>query len=171
MMSRLCTLFERLLEFVVLVLMVTLAAEITLGVIYRTLGLSLVWYDEIASVLLAWLTYYAAALAALKRAHIGVPGLVQALPRRFRLPLVVLAEALVFAFFLLLAWVGWGVMDMLATDFLISLPNISSKYTQSVIPIGAVLFIIAQALNLPETLRAARAGHIKHQAEAVEINQ
>ena len=171
MMSRLRTLFECLLEIVVIVLMVTLAAEITLGVIYRTLGLSLVWYDEIASVLLAWLTYYAAALAALKRAHIGVPGLVQALPLRFRLPLVVLAEALVFAFFLLLAWVGWGVMDMLATDFLISLPNISSKYTQSVIPIGAVLFIIAEALNLPETLRAARAGHIKHQAEVVEINQ
>ena len=45
------------------------------------------------------------------------------------------------------------------------------KYTQSVIPIGAVLFIIAQALNLPETLRAARAGHIKHQAEAEEIAQ
>ena len=171
MMSRVRTLFERLLEIVVIVLMVTLAAEITLGVIYRTLGLSLSWYDEIASVLLAWLTYYAAALAVLKRAHIGVPGLVQALPRRFRLPLVVLAEALVFAFFLLLAWVGWGVMDMLATDFLISLPDVSSKYTQSVIPIGAVLFIIAQALNLPETLRAARAGHIKHQTEAVEISQ
>ena len=170
MMSRVRTLFERLLEIVVIVLMVTLAAEITLGVIYRTLGLSLSWYDEIASVLLAWLTYYAAALAVLKRAHIGVPGLVQALPRRFRLPLVVLAEALVFAFFLLLAWVGWGVMDMLATDFLISLPDVSSKYTQSLIPIGAVLFIIAQALNLPETLRAARAGHIKHQTEAVEIS-
>jgi TRAP-type C4-dicarboxylate transport system permease small subunit len=96
---------------------------------------------------------------------------VQALPRRFRLPLVLLAEALVFAFFLLLARVGWQVMDMLATDFLISLPEVSSKYTQSVIPIGAVLFIIAQALNLPETLRAARAGHIKHQAEDVEMNQ
>ncbi|HYA21151.1 MAG TPA: TRAP transporter small permease [Burkholderiales bacterium] len=170
-MSRLRTLFERLLEWIVIVLMVTLAAEITLGVICRTVGVSLAWYDEIASVLLAWLTYYGAALAALKRAHIGVPGLVQAVPRRFRLPLVILAEALVFAFFLLLAWVGWGVMDMLATDFLISLPNISSKYTQSVIPISAVLFMIAQALNLPETLRAARAGQIKHQAEAAEMTE
>lgn len=171
MLSRLRTWYERLLELIVIVLMITLAAEVTVGVIFRTLGHSLSWYDEIASVLLAWVTYYGAALAALKRAHIGVPAVVQALPRRCRLPLVLLAEALVFAFFLLLAWVGWQVMDMLATDFLISLPEVSSKYTQSVIPIGAVLFIIAQALNLPETLRAARAGHIKHQAEAVEINQ
>jgi TRAP-type C4-dicarboxylate transport system permease small subunit len=171
MLKRLRTWFERLLEAFVMVLMITLAAEVTLGVIYRTLGFSLAWYDEIASILLAWLTYYGAALAALKRAHIGVPGLVQALPRRFRLPLVLVAEGLVFSFFLLLAWVGLQVMDMLATDFLISLPDVSSKYTQSVIPIGAVLFIIAQALNLPETLSAAKAGHIKHQAEAEEIAQ
>jgi hypothetical protein len=40
-----------------------------------------------------------------------------------------------------------------------------------VIPIGAVLFIIAEALNLPGTLRAARAGHIKHQAEGEEMSQ
>jgi len=171
MLSRLRTWYERLLELIVIVLMIVLAAEVTVGVVFRTLGQSLAWYDEIASVLLAWVTFYGAALAALKRAHIGVPGLVQALPRRFRLPLVLLAEALVFAFFLLLAWVGWRVMDMLATDFLISLPEVSSKYTQSVIPIGAVLFIIAQALNLPETLRAAKTGHIKHQAEAEELNQ
>ena len=171
MLSRLRTWYERLLELIVIGLMITLAAEVTVGVIFRTLGQSLAWYDEIASVLLAWVTFYGAALAALKRAHIGVPGVVQALPRRFRLPLVLLAEGLVFAFFLLLAWVGWRVMDMLATDFLISLPEVSSKYTQSVIPIGAVLFIIAQALNLPETLRAARAGHIKHQAETEELNQ
>ena len=169
MLLRLRTWFERLLEAIVIVLMIALAAEVTIGVIYRTLGVSLSWYDEIASVLLAWLTYYGAALAALKRAHIGVPGVLQALPRRLRLPLVLVGEALVFGFFLLLAWTGMQVMDMLATDFLISLPDVSSKYTQSVIPIGAVLFIIAEALNLPDTLRATRAGHIKHQAEAEEI--
>lgn len=171
MLTRLRMWFERLLEAIVIVLMIALAAEVTIGVIYRTLGFSLAWYDEIASILLAWLTYYGAALAALKRAHIGVPGLIQALPRRLRLPLVLVAESLVFGFFLLLAWVGLQVMDMLATDFLISLPDVSSQYTQSVIPIGAVLFIIAEALNLPETLRAAKAGHIKHQAEAEEISQ
>lgn len=171
MLTRLRTWFERLLEAIVIVLMITLAAEVTIGVIYRTLGVSLAWYDEIASILLAWLTYYGAALAALKRAHIGVPGLMQALPRRLRLPLVLVSESLVFGFFLLLAWMGLQVMDMLATDFLISLPDVSSQYTQSVIPIGAVLFVIAEALNLPETLRSAKAGHIKHQAETEEVAQ
>ena len=32
--------------------------------VYRKAGASLTWYDEIASILLAWVTYYGAALAA-----------------------------------------------------------------------------------------------------------
>ena len=60
--------------------MVALAVEVTMGVAFRYTGNALVWYDEVASILLAWVTYYGAALAALKRAHIGVPELVHMLP-------------------------------------------------------------------------------------------
>ncbi len=155
-LPRLRAAFERFLEALVILLMVALALEVSVGVVFRTLGRALVWYDEIASVLLAWLTYYGAALAALKRAHIGFPGLLRALEPRFRLPLTLLSEACVFGFFGLLAWVGYSVLEVLATDFLVSLPAISVKYTQSVIPVGAVLFIIAEALVLPELIREAR---------------
>jgi len=48
------------------------------------------------------------------------------------------------------------VLDVLSTDYLISLPNISVAWVQSVIPIGCALFIIAELLNLPAVLRAAR---------------
>ena len=65
------------LEWVVIALMVILAAEVTLGVVFRGIGRSLSWYDEIASVLLAWLTFYGSALASVKRAHIGCPELVE----------------------------------------------------------------------------------------------
>ena len=41
-----------------------LAVVVVLGVGFRKFGAALVWYDEVASVLLAWLTYYGAALAA-----------------------------------------------------------------------------------------------------------
>jgi TRAP-type C4-dicarboxylate transport system permease small subunit len=114
-----------------------------------------VWYDEIASVALAWITFYGAALAALKGAHIGVPGLVDALPRPLRIAAALFAEACVIGFFLLLGWVGWSVLEVLATDNLVSLPSVSVKYTQSVIPIGALLFVIAECLRLPEVVRAA----------------
>lgn len=148
--------FERLLELIVIALMVILAVEVTVGTVFRELGSALVWYDEVASVLLAWLTYYGSALAAMKRAHIGFPGLLAALPVTLCLPLTVLAEALTIAFFVLLAWVGWQVLGVLSTDTLVTLPQVSVMYTQSVIPIGAVLFIIAELFNLPRVLREAR---------------
>ena len=148
--------FERLLEWIVIVLMVALAVEVTAGVAFRYTGRSLVWYDEVASILLAWVTYYGAALAALKRSHIGVPELVALLPPRVRVPIAVLAEACVLAFFVLMAWIGYTVLEVLAGDTLVTLPGVSVAYAQSVIPISAVLFIIAQFLALPETLREAR---------------
>jgi TRAP-type C4-dicarboxylate transport system permease small subunit len=148
--------YERVLEAVVIVLVIALAVEVTAGVAFRYAGHSLVWYDEVATILLAWVTYYGAALAALRRAHIGVPELVALLPPALRVPVALLAEAFVFAFFVLLAWVGYSVLEILAGDTLVSLPAVSVAYAQSVIPISAVLFIVAQALTLPATLQEAR---------------
>ncbi len=147
--------FERLLEWIVIALLLLLALEVVLGVVYRYLGSPLAWYDEIASVLLAWVTYYGAALAALKRTHIGFPGFVAALPARWRLAAVLLAEACVLAFFGLLAWYGVRVLQMLAGDTLTTV-DVPVSVTQSVIPVGAVLFIVAELLSLPPTLRAIR---------------
>jgi TRAP-type C4-dicarboxylate transport system permease small subunit len=149
--------FERLMEWVVIALMLILFIEVTLGVVFRMIGRPLVWYDEIASVLLAWVTYYGAALAALKRAHIGFPGLVRSLAPTVRIWVVILAKALTIGFFVLLAWVGWSVLEVLATDYLVGLPDVSNQYVQSVIPIGAALFVIAELLLLPDALRDARA--------------
>ena len=148
--------YERVLEWIVIVLVIALAVEVTAGVVFRYAGHSLVWYDEVATILLAWVTYYGAALAALKRAHIGVPELVRLMPPTMRVPIVLVAEAFVFAFFVLLAWVGYSVLEILAGDTLVSLPAVSVAYAQSVIPISAVLFVVAQALALPQTLQEAR---------------
>ena len=156
MLTRLRAGFEHLLEGIVILLMVALAIEVILGVGFRQMDKALVWYDEIASVTLAWLTYYGAALTALKGGHIGVPEIVRMLPPRWRVPFVLLAETIVIVFFVVLAWSGWYVIEVLATDTLVSLPAVSVQYTQSVIPIGAVLFIIAELLRLPLLLAQAR---------------
>jgi TRAP-type transport system small permease protein len=148
--------YERLLEWIVIVLMATLAVEVTVGVVFRYVGYALVWYDEVASILLAWVTYYGAALAALKRANIGVPEVVRLLPPGLRVPLALFAEACVLAFFVLLAWVGYAVIEVLASDTLVSLPQVSVAYAMSVIPVSALLFIIAEALAVPQILREAR---------------
>lgn len=155
--------FERLLEVIVMLLTGGLATVVLLAIIYRKMGASLVWYDEIASIMLAWLTYYGAALAALKRAHIGFPGLVEALPPGPRVAAVIAGEVFVIGFFALLAWVGWEVLLVLEGTYLISLPNVPTQLTQSVIPLGALLFIVAQLLSLPRAIDEARRG-VHHEA-------
>jgi len=167
MLARLERWSERLLEVVVMSLTGGLAVVVLLAVIFRKTGYSLVWYDEVAEIMLAWLTYYGAALAALKRSHIGFPGLVESLPVRWRIIALFAAELSVIGFFVLLAWVGWKVLLVLDGVYLISLPDVPVQLTQSVIPVGAALFIIAQLLSFPRMLKEALTG--KHHEISPEL--
>ncbi len=57
MLARLKAAIARLLETAVVLLVLTLTMVVVVAVIYRKAGASLSWYDEVASVLLAWVTY------------------------------------------------------------------------------------------------------------------
>jgi TRAP-type C4-dicarboxylate transport system permease small subunit len=131
--------------------MVILAVEVLAGIAFRAGRRPLAWYDEVASVLLAWITYYGSALAALKRSHIAFPGLVNALPRTGRFLALAVRETVVFGLFVVLAWEGTRILGVLAGETLVTI-DIPVALTQSVIPIGAVLFILAELLNLPDRL-------------------
>jgi len=145
--------YGRALEVLVIVLVVALAGEVTLGVVFRSIGRSLAWYDEVASVMLAWLTFYGSALASVRRAHIGCPELVdQASPAMRRL-LNIVAQVLVIAFFALLGWVGASILPILAGDALVSLPAVPMSVVQSVIPISCVLILVAEIIQLIVLLR------------------
>ena len=159
--------YERFLEWITIALMVALAVEVTAGVIFRYAGYALVWYDEVAVVLLAWVTFYGSALAVLKHAHMGVPELVRMMPRTPRVAVTLFAQACTLAFFVVLAWAGFSVLEILATDNMVSLPQFNAAHTNSVIPISAVLFIIGQVLVFPEVLDEAVRGDIVKAEEVV----
>jgi len=149
---------DRILQLILLVLMIAITLIVVYAVIMRTSGRAPSWYDEVAAIILAWVTYYGAAYAALKRAHIGFEGLINVMPPGLRIAAVALGEILVITFFALLAWMGMRVLRVLEGDGLVSLPWVPLQLTQSVIPIGAALFIVAQLLSLPDYLAQARAG-------------
>ena len=155
-MSRFRAAYGRLLEWVVVALMVILAVEVTLGVVFRFAGRSLAWYDEVASVLLAWLTFYGSALASVRRSHIGCPELVERMPWPARRAVNIGAQALVIAFFALLGGVGAWITPILATDALVSLPWVPMSVVQSVIPVSAALIIVAEATHLADLIAARK---------------
>jgi TRAP-type C4-dicarboxylate transport system permease small subunit len=167
-LDRLRWILERFLEIWVVFLVSALTVIVVLAVIWRKAGASFVWYDEVASIMLAWITYYGAALAALKRAHIGFDGFLLALPHHWRVAIAILGEIVVFAFFIVLAWTGTTVLEVLQGMSLISLPGVPVRLTQSVIPIGATLFIICEALSLPEYWHRLRGGISADVAEVTE---
>ncbi|MAU44421.1 MAG: C4-dicarboxylate ABC transporter permease [Yangia sp.] len=156
--------FETLLEVITAAIVAALTILIVCGTLFRYAGSPLVWYDEVASIGLVWMTYFGSALAVLKGAHIGFPGVVNALPPNMRVAATVFSEACVFLFFGLMAYAGLEVLLILEGMTLVTLPAVSVQLTQSIIPLGAVLFMLAEAMRLPEVMRDARgSGFVDHE--------
>lgn len=158
----------RALEAVTIALMVGLTIIVVLAVLARLMGESFSWYDEVAAIALAWITYYGSALAALHRRHIGFDTVLLAMPSHLRLAALVLAEALVLVFFILMARAGLQVLEVLEGDRLVSLTWVPVQLTQSVIPIGAILFVTCQLLSLPEYWEKTARGISLEHAEIEE---
>lgn len=156
------------LQAVTITLLITLAVVVVLAVVFRFSGSSFVWYDEVASVMLAWLTYYGAALAALRRRHLGFGGFQMSLGRYGRLATFWFGEAVIYAVFGIMAWASWYVLEVMAGETLVSLEWVPLQFTQSVVPIGCVLFILAHALSTPEALRLLASGRTGEDEEIAE---
>jgi len=167
MTIKLKLLFEKLLETVSMFLLIFLACIVVLAVVFRFFGQSLIWYDEVASVVLAWLTYYGSALAAYKRGHLGFPGLFLSLPKPLRMLSFVLTEIVVIGFFAVIAYGGWYILGVFGEETLVSLPWMHLSFTQSVIPVGSVLFILAELLSIPDAWAKAMAG-VDYEKIAIE---
>ena len=149
-------------------LMISLTVVVIVAVLFRISGNSLSWYDEIAAIQLSWITYYGAALAALKRRHIGLDSVLLSMPMPVRMIGVIVAEIIVIGFFVLLAWTGWEVLMVLEGEMLVSLTWIPIQFTQSVIPIGAAMFVICELLSLPEYWHMTANGRSYEHAEIEE---
>jgi TRAP-type C4-dicarboxylate transport system permease small subunit len=164
-MSRAIRWLDLALQIVTLTLLVALAAVVLLGVSFRYSGASLIWYDEVASMLLAWITFSGAGLATLRDAHLGFGGLLFGAPRPVRVALLIVVEAIFLASFLIIGWAGWAVLAFLAGDTLVSVRFAPRDLVQAILPVGAAVVILARLLTLPHRARAVLAGADPERAE------
>ncbi|WP_417251317.1 TRAP transporter small permease [Castellaniella sp.] len=157
---------DRILAAIVMILVLALSFIVILGFTTRLMGMPLSWTDELAGIGLAWLTFYGSALAAGRGAHIASPSILAIIPLKWRLAVTMLSEICTIAFFVLLGWTGMYVVEILAGSNLVSLPAVSQQLTQSAVPVGAALFILAEILRLPELLKTTVAGNSSAESDA-----
>ena len=142
--------YDKVLEFILFMMMIALATVVILGVSFRWAGHALTWYDEVASMQLAWLTYYGSAYAALKGGHISVPSIFKAFPLALRKIFFVVSKLVVYGFLILLAYYGYLVLTLITGETLVTLEWVPQPFVQSVIPIASCLFILSETLRIPE---------------------
>ena len=108
--------YDKYLQYFLFFQMISLSITVLLGVCFRWAGHSLVWYDEIAGIQLAWITYFGSAYASLKGLHIGMPTLIKVFPKDIRKILFVLSKIIIFLFFLVLTYYGTKVIIVLREE-------------------------------------------------------
>ena len=133
--------YDVFLQYLMFIMMIALAITVVFGVIFRWSGQALVWYDEVASVQLAWLTYYGSAYAALKGSHIGVPSILKSFPIPIRKVFFIVSKIVIYSFFTLMTYYGLIVMNLIHGETLTTLEWVPQSLVQSVIPVGSFLFM------------------------------
>ena len=111
-MQRLFRKFIALVEWWAVLLLVLMVVVVCLGVFFRyVLNASLVWYDEFASYLLVWLTFYGAVVASYRRRHIGFDIVLSKFQPKTRRIFDFIGECFVLLFQLVLFYYGWLLVD------------------------------------------------------------
>ena len=140
--------FRRLVDWVeawTVLLLVLMVLLVCLGVFYRyVLNSSLSWYDEFASFLLVWLTFYGAVVASYRRRHIGFEIVVDRFTPRARKIVELIAESCVLGFQAVLFYHGWLLMQKMGDETTVSLVWVKMRWIYSVLPItGGLMLVIS----------------------------
>jgi TRAP-type C4-dicarboxylate transport system permease small subunit len=134
-----------LVEWFSMALLVAMAGVVTWAVFTRyVLNASLVWYDEFASYLLVWLTFFGAVVADYHRKHINFDLLVNKLKPPARRVVDIVGEIAVLGFQWVLFYYGWVLTERMGDETAISLIWVKIAWVNAVLPVaGAMLFVLS----------------------------
>jgi TRAP-type C4-dicarboxylate transport system permease small subunit len=142
-MERFFRQFIDLIEWWSMLLLVLMVVLVCLGVFFRyVLGASLVWYDEFASYLLVWLTFYGAVAASYHNRHIQFGTVVERFTPDTRRKIEIVAELFVSGFNVVLFYYGWLLMQRMGDETAVSLVWVKMGWIYSVLPITGVIMLL-----------------------------
>jgi TRAP-type C4-dicarboxylate transport system permease small subunit len=147
--ERLFRKFIDLVEWWSVLLLFLMVAVVCFGVFFRyALKSSLVWYDEFASYLLVWLTFYGAVVASYRKRHIGFEVVLNKFRPETRRVFDFISELFVLGFQVVLFYYGWQLVEKMGGDTAISLPWVKMAWIYSVLPITGGLMLIISVMRL-----------------------
>ncbi len=144
-MERIFRRFIDLVEWWAMFLLVLMVVLVCLGIFFRyALGSSLAWYDEFASYLLVWLTFYGAIVASYHGRHIAFEMIVDRFMRNTKRMVEAIAELFVLGFQVVLFYYGWRLTQKMGDETAVSLAWVKMGWVYSVLPItGGVMLVIS----------------------------
>jgi TRAP-type C4-dicarboxylate transport system permease small subunit len=160
-MERFLRRFIDIIEWWATFLLALMVVLVCLGVFFRyVLDASLAWYDEFASYLLVWLTFYGAISASYQRRHIGFETFVARLMPTTREKLEIVAELLVLGFQIVLLYYGLLLVRKMGGETAVSLEWVKMGWVYSVLPISGALMLLISLRRLHQLTfsRAQRKG-------------
>jgi TRAP-type C4-dicarboxylate transport system permease small subunit len=150
-MDRLLRRFVHLVEWWAVILLVLMVTVVSLGVFFRyVLESALVWYDEFASYLLVWLTFYGAVVASYRQRHISFELVVDRFEDRARKTIDIVGECCVLSFQFVLLYYGWQLTQKMGDETAISLVWVKMSWIYSVLPITGGLMLLISLARLAE---------------------
>jgi len=147
--------FIRALERLVMMMVAVLTLTVLWGVFTRfVLGKQAAYTDELARVLLVWVSMIGAALAFGEKAHLGVDFFVNKLHPEARKTLSIIVQLVVMVLAVLVFVVGgWGLALGQMGQQLPTMPWMSRGMVYFAIPLGGVFMLLFAVENLIEIVK------------------
>ena len=129
------------LKYVLFLLMSALVFTVFAQVLFSYINQPLAWTQEVALIILVWLTFLGAAYAMSLRAHISIDFFVNKLPRSLQKISLVLSTIISIAFFYILITEGYSFVLMTSGQFS-SVLRIPMSLVYTVIPVSGIILTI-----------------------------
>jgi TRAP-type C4-dicarboxylate transport system permease small subunit len=148
-------LFNRLIEWLCLALMVILTTDLLLGVFSRYVLMStFTWYDEVARVCFVWAVFLGASVGIRRKAHFGLHIVVDTFPPKAKRYAALVTPLVVIAFSAVLIIQGMAFVDLgwFQQTPVMGLPK---AWVYAAMPVGGVLMILNSLAPLWHGMREA----------------
>ena len=143
--------------FVAAVFLVLMVVLIFLGGVMRMLGSPINWSGDAATAFFAWACFLCADIAWRRNSLMAIEVLTSRLPERAQAATRLMNYALISAFLVFLAAMGFYLTWISRARSFQGIPEISYSWVTASLPVGALLLLVTTALKVRAELRGEHA--------------